>query len=215
MKPLLAKLFVLALCIAVMPSLDAQIQQAKPTNLAEVLALIQWPQQYPANYEAGHVSCGWTVVRIQVNEQGEYLRHVLVSSDDPAIADSVRKHLHLLRFAPALEGQKAVESWLELPIYLQNPKDFVEPQAPLPLNLQEVKDSIRTRVGTLHDAPQKVVAKVLVGADGNPKEVLIVKSSFEVLSRIVSEEANRLRFEPGILCGRPCEQWCLIPFILE
>jgi hypothetical protein len=214
---LLLLLLVTTLSVLRLPAqYDPLIEQpltpgSKLLNLQEVKRMMTWPQHLEAGWGSESRVCGWTDVLMLVDEKGEYMRHVILSSDDGAIADSVAKWLHLLRFAPTMYHDTAIGSWHVFPIYMMNPAGYVEPVAPVPLNLEEVKESIAERMGPCDPNLGKVVAKILVDGDGNPTDIQILKSAHAGLSEIVAQELENLLFTPGSLCGRFCPQWTLIP----
>ena len=59
---------------------------------------------------------GKLVVRVLVNTDGTYLRHVVLRSPHPAFTQEVARHLPLLRFSPGMQGTHPVKVWVTLPV---------------------------------------------------------------------------------------------------
>ncbi len=59
---------------------------------------------------------GKLVVRVLVNTDGTYLRHVVLRSPHPAFTQEVARYLPLLRFSPGMQGTHAVKVWVTLPV---------------------------------------------------------------------------------------------------
>jgi len=55
----------------------------------------------------GRVFC-----RILIDEQGQYMRHAILRSNDPDLTMAVETHLHKLRFSPAVVNAQACKYWL-------------------------------------------------------------------------------------------------------
>ena len=59
----------------------------------------------------------------------------------------------------------------------------------------------------------EVILRVLVGADGTPKDIQIEKSSgFRELDRAAMDAAKTWVFNPGQRDGHTVEGWALVPF---
>jgi TonB family protein len=51
-----------------------------------------------------------------------------------------------------------------------------------------------------------------VGKDGRVREVVVVKSDFEILSEAAVEAAKQFVFTPAYVTGGPVAVWVAIPF---
>ncbi len=58
----------------------------------------------------------------------------------------------------------------------------------------------------------KVFLKVLVGIDGVPRDVRVVKSDAQQLEKAAIESVMQWRFEPAKLKGKPVAVWVVVPF---
>jgi len=61
----------------------------------------------------------------------------------------------------------------------------------------------------------RVWAKILVGKDGVPKEVKIIKSDREIFNQATIEAAMKYRFTPAIQNNKPIAVWIVVPFKFE
>ncbi len=81
-----------------------------PLNMREIRQTIGYPAQAIDKELEGKV-----VARILVSEKGEYIRHELVRSAHPILADAVSQHLPALSFSPAMKEGKALKFWVNIP----------------------------------------------------------------------------------------------------
>jgi protein TonB len=58
----------------------------------------------------------------------------------------------------------------------------------------------------------RVLVKLWVGKDGRVREVVVVKSDFEILSEAAVEAAKQFVFTPAYVTGGPVAVWVAIPF---
>lgn len=82
----------------------------QPLNKDLVCRLIGYPQ---LARDAGIM--GTVVLRVLVNKQGEYVRHVTKASPHPILTRCVEEHISKLMFEPATCGGKAIYSWVNIP----------------------------------------------------------------------------------------------------
>ncbi len=77
-----------------------------PLNLDSVKQLIRHPQ-----------ACieGKVIVRLLMDENGKYMKHIILKTAHPMCTEAVEPVLHLIRFTPALIEGKAVKSWVTIP----------------------------------------------------------------------------------------------------
>lgn len=67
-----------------------------------------------------------------------------------------------------------------------------------------------------HRQEGRVLLKVLVGADGTPRDVTVEKGSgFSSLDEAAAETVRRWRFRPGQKNGQAVDAWVLIPIIFK
>ena len=85
-------------------------EQPKPVNMADVQKAIGYPQ---VARDAGIE--GAVVVRVLVNEKGNFLRHKIINSVHPVLDKAVEKQLPNLRFTPAIQGGKPIKFWVNIP----------------------------------------------------------------------------------------------------
>jgi outer membrane biosynthesis protein TonB len=58
----------------------------------------------------------------------------------------------------------------------------------------------------------EVIAQVLIGVDGKPRKVRILKSTNELLNEAVATALLGSEFEPGVMTTGPVESWLTVPF---
>ncbi|MCS7189490.1 MAG: energy transducer TonB [Bacteroidia bacterium] len=85
-------------------------EEPQPLNLEEIKSLIQYP---PLAKEAGIQ--GKVVVRILVDEEGKYLRHLVINSPHKFLTEAVEKELPNIRFSPARLDTIPVKYWVTIP----------------------------------------------------------------------------------------------------
>lgn len=86
-------------------------KEAKPTNLKSITDKIQYPVSLASEGEEGTV-----LLRVLVDEEGNYRKHQVVSSSNPEFTASAEKNLEDLEFTPAKLHGKAVTSWVFIPV---------------------------------------------------------------------------------------------------
>jgi len=58
---------------------------------------------------------GQVLLRVLVNEKGEYVRHEVLSEIHPILTEAIEKHIHKLRHTKAIQEAKAIEFWAYVP----------------------------------------------------------------------------------------------------
>lgn len=82
----------------------------KPINMGEVRKAIGYP---PVAREANIQ--GQVMLRILVDEKGNYMRHIVSKAAHPLLQLEVEKHVHELRFTPNLQNGKPIKCWVNIP----------------------------------------------------------------------------------------------------
>lgn len=86
-------------------------EEPKPINLAEIQKSIGFPTAArDANIE------GSVVLRVLVERDGTYKRHIVLNSVHPILTKAVENEIHRLRFTPAIQGGKPIPFWMNIPI---------------------------------------------------------------------------------------------------
>lgn len=98
-----------------------------PVNMSEVKAAIGYPQAAIDSNLSGIV-----VVRILVNEKGEYVKHKVIKSPGKALSDAVEAKISALTFSPAMQGTNSIMYWVNVPFHFRlqerstTDKDYIE-----------------------------------------------------------------------------------------
>jgi periplasmic protein TonB len=58
---------------------------------------------------------GQVMLRILVDEQGNYIRHIISKAAHPLLQAEVEKHARELHFTPAIQGGKPIKFWVNIP----------------------------------------------------------------------------------------------------
>lgn len=82
-----------------------------PLNMQEVKRRIGYP---PVAKEAGIE--GQVIIRILVDEQGNYIRHIIAKAGHPILQMAIEEHIKELRFTPAIQNGKPTKFWVNLPL---------------------------------------------------------------------------------------------------
>lgn len=61
---------------------------------------------------------GKVIVRILVDEDGNYVRHIVLKDPHPILTKSVTDHLSILKFRPAISEGKPVKFWVTMPFQI-------------------------------------------------------------------------------------------------
>ena len=85
-------------------------QTPEPINMDAVKKLIEMPE---SAIELGLE--GEVVVRILIDEEGNYRKHKVIKKVHPILAEAVEKQIHKLKFIPAVQGNKPIMFWVNVP----------------------------------------------------------------------------------------------------
>ncbi|MDW3645447.1 MAG: energy transducer TonB [Bacteroidia bacterium] len=58
---------------------------------------------------------GQVLLRVLFDEEGEYLRHEVLSEVHPILTEATLKHIHKLRYTKAIQDAKAIQFWAYVP----------------------------------------------------------------------------------------------------
>lgn len=102
--------------------------EAQPINLDSVKATIVYP---PTAKEA--MITGKVVVRIMIDEQGHYVKCLVIKDPHPLLTKAVTDKIGALRFRPAIANGKPVKVWVTIPFDFRlnqaaAPTDVVSPK---------------------------------------------------------------------------------------
>ena len=85
-------------------------QEPQALNMRDIKMAIGYPQTARDTGIEGNV-----VVRILVNEDGEYVRHVVLNGVHPVLEEAVSAQLPDLAFSPAIQEGEPVKFWVNIP----------------------------------------------------------------------------------------------------
>lgn len=85
-------------------------EEAKPLNMRELKECIYYPALAKRDSIVGRV-----VLRVLVNAQGGYVRHVVSKTPHPWLTEPVELCISMLRFSPALQNGNPVPMWVNVP----------------------------------------------------------------------------------------------------
>jgi protein TonB len=85
-------------------------EEPKPINMDEVQAAVGYPTvARDADIE------GVVVVRVLVDEYGNYRKHRIIKTAHPVLSEAVESKIKMLRFTPAIQGGKPIAFWVNVP----------------------------------------------------------------------------------------------------
>lgn len=83
----------------------------KPLNLTEIQKCISLPPAIsPLCFE------GRLIFRVLIDEQGRYVKHVVLRSPHPSLTAAAEKKIVCLRFSPAIQAGKPIKFWTNVPV---------------------------------------------------------------------------------------------------
>lgn len=85
-------------------------EEPVPFNMDDIRKQIGYPRPARDAEIQGNV-----ILRILVNEKGEYVKHIVLNSKHPILEKAVVDKIHLLRFTPAIQGGNAIPFWVNVP----------------------------------------------------------------------------------------------------
>lgn len=102
--------------------------EAHPRNLDEVKQMIGYPA---AAKEAGIE--GTVRMRVQVDEKGQYVRHIVVNDPHPILTEAVTSKISELHFLPGIQASKPIKVWADVTFAFKLPAEKnEEADAPKP-----------------------------------------------------------------------------------
>ncbi len=93
------------------------------------------------------------------------------------------------------------------------PPDFV-PVDKEPQIIKEAKPSY-PEVAQKAGIEGRVIVKIWVNKEGEPRQAVVVKSDAEIFNRPVVEAAMKYRFTPAMLDNKPVGVWVVVPFTFK
>lgn len=85
-------------------------EEPRAVNMADIQKLVG----YPAIAKEAGIQ-GEVVVRILIDEKGNYMKHKIIKQMHPILAKAVEDQLSRLKFTPAIQGGKAIKFWVNVP----------------------------------------------------------------------------------------------------
>ncbi|MEM8899158.1 MAG: energy transducer TonB [Bacteroidota bacterium] len=99
-----------------------KLQSRKRSTCSAVATPLLTKQAYPINkYEvkkaigpAADGTQGYILMRVKVDENGQYVAHKIMVKGSDALTDACERHIDKLTFTPAYENGEAVQSWVSV-----------------------------------------------------------------------------------------------------
>lgn len=85
-------------------------QEPQPVNMDDIKKRIGYP---PTAKEAGIE--GVVVVRILVDKNGNYVKHIVMQSPHPLLTKAVEKEIRNLKFTPGIQAGRPIKVWVTIP----------------------------------------------------------------------------------------------------
>lgn len=85
-------------------------KEPAPVNLDDIKKLIGYPPMAKEAEIEGRV-----MVRILVDENGNYMKHVVLKNPHPLLTGAVEKQLKSLKFTPGIQGGRPIKLWVTIP----------------------------------------------------------------------------------------------------
>lgn len=198
-------------------------------NLDEVKASIAYPEAIKGKETKGRV-----IVRILIDNKGNYVKHIVLKSPDSNLTKAVTANIHRLKCSPGIQDKQPIASWMTIPFdFVLRPasetneirKATIEGQEnleggsieldsyPFATNLQEIVD----RIGFPTAAKNKGIegtceVSILVGTNGKYLEHIVNGSPHPIFKNEVEKQLPYLKFEPAMRDYKPVRCWVTIPF---
>lgn len=87
------------------------MQEPTPINMDSVVQVIGYPRKAVRKNIQGQV-----IVRIMVDESGQYLKHQIIRPVHPILDEAIEAELPSLRFTPAIDADgQAIKFWVNIP----------------------------------------------------------------------------------------------------
>lgn len=85
-------------------------KQPAAVNLGD----IQKEIGYPTIAREGGIE-GDVTLRILVDEEGNYVKHIVIKQVHPILLKAVEEHVRKVKFTPAIQGNKPIQFWVNVP----------------------------------------------------------------------------------------------------
>lgn len=95
------------------PSIDDFVYADKEPKVIN-MDVVRKKVGYPTLAQQAGIQ-GKVVVRVLVDENGNYRRHKVVMRNHPILCKEVEKHIHELSFLPARRDGKPIQFWVNIP----------------------------------------------------------------------------------------------------
>ena len=95
------------------PDINAFIfvdEEPRPVNMNQIRQLIGYPPEAVEENIEGQV-----VVRVLVDEAGNYTKHKVIVIGDPLLAEAVESQIENLKFSPAIQNGEKIKFWVNIP----------------------------------------------------------------------------------------------------
>lgn len=124
-----------------------------PDNLDEIRQSIG----YPAMAKEAEIE-GTVELRILIDEEGNYVRHVALKEGHPALLKAVAREIQRLQCDPAIQAGKPVKCWITIPFRFSLDQGDPEP---------EVEDSLKTVFQNVKEACEHPYPKKILEIHGH------------------------------------------------
>ena len=85
-------------------------EEPRPVNMDNIKKAIG----YPAMAKEAEIE-GKVIVRVLVDKQGKYKKHVVLKDPHPILTKAVEKKLNMLQFTPGIQGGQPIKVWVTIP----------------------------------------------------------------------------------------------------
>jgi TonB family protein len=82
----------------------------KPLNLQKIVNKMGYPEEARKQKIEGQV-----IVRVMLDEEGNYQKHLILREGHPLLAKAVEEHISMIKFSPAIQDNKPVQFWMNIP----------------------------------------------------------------------------------------------------
>lgn len=86
-------------------------EEPRPVNMEEFKKSVGYPAMAVEATIEGKV-----IVRVLVDELGQYKKHIVLKDPHPILTSAVSKKLNTLRFTPGIQGNQPVKVWITIPV---------------------------------------------------------------------------------------------------
>lgn len=85
-------------------------KEPAPVNMDDIKKLIGYPPMAKEAEIEGKV-----VLRVQVDKNGNYVKHIVMRDPHPLLTSEVVKHIRNLKFTPGIQAGKPIKVWVTIP----------------------------------------------------------------------------------------------------